>query len=108
LRSPFMSNLRHLRLRVSSMGDEGCKCLVESGMLARLKRLDLRHGRITDRGALLLWDCPDTRNLEWLDPGANALTEDGVTILRGLGIPGRLDAQHEEDDEEYLTEGDFE
>ena len=107
--SPRMHNLRHLRLRVSSMGDEGCKCLVESGMLARLKRLDLRHGRITDAGALMLWDCPDTRKLEWLDLGANSLTEGGVTLIRGLGIPGRVDAQHDEGDEEqYLTEGDFE
>ena len=107
--SPHMHNLRHLRLRVSSMGDDGCKHLVESGMLSRLKRLDLRHGRITDAGARILADCPDTLNLEWLDLGFNSLTADGVARIEGLGIPGRVDAQHDEGDEDtYLTEGDFE
>jgi uncharacterized protein (TIGR02996 family) len=60
LHSPNLPNLQHLRLRVSSMGDAGCEEIVRSGILRRLKTLDLRHGRITDEGARILAECPDT------------------------------------------------
>ena len=38
--------------------------IVRSGILERLTRLDLRHGRITDTGARALAECPDVRHLE--------------------------------------------
>ena len=91
------------------MGDEGCRHLVESGMLSRLKRLDLRHGRITDLGARLLADCPDSARPEWIDLEMNSLGPAGVAAIEGLGVPCRVGKQHDEEDEDtYLTEGDFE
>ena len=39
---------------------------IRSGILGRLKMLDLMHGRITDDGAKLLAESKDIRNLELL------------------------------------------
>lgn len=99
------------------MGDEGCRALVESGILKRLRRLDLRHGCITDAGAALLADCPDIRNLEWLDLDRNGLRASGIERLKSLGIPLRVDSQltdtelhptEEYMNPQYLNEGEFE
>src|SRR5262249_33685171 len=108
VRSPNLPHLTHLQLRLSSMGDAGCRSLVESGILRRLKSLDLRHGRITDEGARALLECPDLRNLTWLDLGYNNLSGEMVARIQGLGIPGRVDNQHEGEGDEYLDEGDIE
>lgn len=117
LRSTHLANLTHLRLRTSSMGDEGCRQVVRSGILNRLKSLDLRHGCITDEGARLLAECPDVRRLEWLDLDRNGLTAAGVATMKGLGIPVRADNQQTEAElhpresylgPEYLNEGEFE
>jgi uncharacterized protein (TIGR02996 family) len=111
LRSANLPSLQHLRLRVSSMGDEGCAEVVGSGILKRLKTLDLRHGRITDPGARTLASCPDLKRLEWLDVRENSLSDEGVGLLAGLGIPGHFDLQHgpgARDDDEYLGEGEWE
>jgi uncharacterized protein (TIGR02996 family) len=99
--------LTHLRLRCSSMGDEGCSAIVQSGALKRLKVLDLRHGRISDAGAAILASCSDIRNLELLDLGANLISEEGAPLLLSLPIAVNVEAQHEAD-YEYLHEGDIE
>jgi uncharacterized protein (TIGR02996 family) len=111
LHSPNLPNLAHLRLRCSSMGDDGCREIVRSGILRRLKSLDLRHGCITDEGARALCDCPDLRHLEWLDLDRNALTAAGIKIVKATGIPVRVENQQtatEVNDREYLREGEFE
>ena len=56
-RSPHLTNLTHLRLRLTDFGDAGAKEMVESGILKRLKVLDLQGGCITDEGAELLAEC---------------------------------------------------
>jgi uncharacterized protein (TIGR02996 family) len=111
LHSPHVPNLTHLRLRVSSMGDEGCAEIVRSGSLKRLKLLDLRHGRISDEGARILAECPDIRHLEMLDLSYNALSDNGVSQIEQLGIPARVECQHAPDSrsaDDYLEEGEFE
>ena len=99
------------------MGDAGCEELVRSGVLGRLKHLDLRHGCVSDRGAALLADCPDLRRLEWLDLDRNGLTPAGVARLRAVGVPLRADDQQTEAElhpteeytpPQYLCEGEFE
>ena len=99
------------------MGDEGCRDIVASGVLKRLKMLDLRHGCITDEGTAVLADCPDLRNLEWLDLDRNGLSADGVERLKRLGIPLRIDSQQTQAElhpteeyrsPQYLYEGEFE
>src|SRR5262249_59126386 len=78
LRSKHLTNLTHLQLRVSSMGDEGCEEIVRSGILKRLKVLDLRHGCVTDTGVDTLAACPDLRRLERLDPARHPPTARGA------------------------------
>ena len=95
------------------MGDEGCREILHSGILKRLKMLDLRHGCITDAGLRLLLACPDVRNLESLDLGRNALTARAIRQARDAGVPLLGDDQQTAreasgDHPPYLTEGDFE
>src|SRR5262249_40579626 len=78
LRSKHLRKLRHLRLRCSSMGDEGCWEIVDSGALKRLEMLDLRHGCVTDEGAQIFAECADLKNLRWLDLDRNGLTAAGI------------------------------
>jgi uncharacterized protein (TIGR02996 family) len=111
LRARRWTQLTHLQLRLSDMGDAGCRALVKSGILRRLKWLDLRYGCITDEGARILADCPDLKNLEHLDLGRNALTEAGIGRLRSTGINLRVDDQltpQELADARYLFDGDGE
>jgi uncharacterized protein (TIGR02996 family) len=111
--TPHLVNLRHLCLRLSSLGDEGCEEIVRSGILKRLKVLDLRHGRITDAGVRILLACPEIRNLESLDLDRNSLSPEGIRRLKSLGIGVRCDSQIVEGERtgwgpRYLCEGEFE
>jgi uncharacterized protein (TIGR02996 family) len=114
VRSPHLTSLTHLRLRLTDLGDRGCEEIVRSGLLKRLRMLDLRHGIITDKGASILAACPDLKNLELLDVKGNTLTRKGRAALRAVGIPLIDDHQHDPNDEEYsdedrhLSEGDYE
>ena len=112
-RSPHMTNLTHLRLRLTDFGDRGAKEIVESGALKRLKVLDLRGGCMTDEGAKLLAACPDLKNLDFLDLRSNALTAEGQSAIKSTGVRADTSAQHTNtvgDGEiaEYLYEGDIE
>ncbi|MBY0457800.1 MAG: hypothetical protein K2V38_10715, partial [Gemmataceae bacterium] len=114
-RSPHLTSLTHLRLRLTDFGDKGVKEIIDSGLLKRLKVLDLRHGCVTDKGAKLLADCPDLKNLEHLDLSRNAIEEEGEEALKATKVSVNLEHQHGEtpdpDDEEgaeYLAQGDYE
>jgi hypothetical protein len=83
--------------------------MVGSGILKRLKMLDLSHGRISDKGAEILAACPDLRRLELLNLNYNGLTEKGIAALRAVGMPLRAEeqfSQQEIDDNMYLYGGD--
>jgi len=114
LSSPHLKSLTHLRLRLTNVGDRGCKEIVESGILKRLKVLDLAHGCAGDAGAKTLAACPDLRNLELLDLTRNQLTVEGIKALKATGVKLKADHQHEpqddmEDaDEHYFYDGDIE
>jgi hypothetical protein len=108
VRSPHLRSLTHLRLQQTDLGDEGCRTIVDSGILGRLKLLDLARGAITDEGARTLAGCPDLSHLEVLDVSHNALTPEGVNLLRARGIEVRAGDQHDVDDTYYLYEGDYE
>jgi uncharacterized protein (TIGR02996 family) len=108
--SPHLTSLTHLQLRCCDGGDEMVADVVASGVLKRLKMLDLRHGHVTDEGARLLAGCPDARGLEVLDLENNRLTDAGVNALRGAGIRLRADGQQKSpyDDQSILYYGDSE
>jgi uncharacterized protein (TIGR02996 family) len=108
LESPHLPSLTHLHLHASDLGDAGCADIVRSGILRRLKVLDLRHGCIQDEGARTLASCPDLKRLELLSLADNELTEEGQAVLSGLGIPVRCEGQHEPGSDEYLWSGDME
>jgi uncharacterized protein (TIGR02996 family) len=108
--SPHLGWLTHLQLRGCDGGDAMISDVIASGVLERLKVLDLRHGLVTDKGARRLAACPHTRNLQTLDLINNRLTETGVESLRAAGIAVRADRQQEPpyDNQQYLYCGDSE
>src|SRR5262249_9160383 len=117
LRSKRLRKLTHLRLRCSSMGDEGVWEIVDSGALKRLRVLDLRHGCVTNEGGQILAECADLTNLRSMDLDRNGLSSEGVEHLTRLGIPLRINNQQTQaelnpTDEyrrpQYLYEGEFE
>lgn len=113
LYSSHLPSLTHLRLRVSSLGNDGCQEIVRSGILKRLKMLDLRHGRITDPGAQILAKCKHLKNLEWLDLDRNSIGSKGIRAIKATGASVQIDDQHPRDElhsdiPQYLTEGEFE
>lgn len=100
--------LRHLQVRMTNFGDDGADRIVASGILKRLKTLDIASGNMTDDGARALAASPDLKNLESLDVSKNALTRFGVKALRKAHPRVAADDQHEQDDEGYLYEVDWE
>ena len=115
-RSPHLTALAHLQLRLTDFGDAGAKEIVESGVLKRLKVLDLQGGCMTDEGAMRLARCPDLKRLDYLNLSRNALTPAGVQAITATGVRSNLSSQHNEasgefedgDVPEYLFEGDIE
>jgi uncharacterized protein (TIGR02996 family) len=111
LNSEHLQSLTHLQLRLSTMGDEGCREIVRCGILKRLKVLDLRHGCVTDDGARVLAECADTARLEHLDLSRNAVSPAGLNLLLRAGVRAVANeplTDQELEEGEYLREGDFE
>jgi|SRR5262245_5978306 len=96
LRAPQFIRLTDLTIRFEILGDPGCEAIAQSGILRRLRRLDLRQCGITDAGAEALARSPDLWRLEWLDVGGNRLTPAGVARLQGADIRVQWDSQWDE------------
>jgi hypothetical protein len=115
-RSPHLTSLQHLRLSLTDFGDEGAAEIVSSGVLKRLRVLELAYGCMRDAGARRLAACPDLKKLTLLDLEMNALTEDGTAALNATGVTCKLGRQHGEHPDtvgsydylEYLSNGDWE
>ena len=116
-RAPQFQKLTNLRLRLTDFGDKGAEEIVASGVLKRLKVLDLQGGCTTADGVKVLTASPDFKNLEYLNLNSNAVHGDGIAALQASGVRFSLDSQHDstpgefgEDGEipEYLFEGDIE
>jgi uncharacterized protein (TIGR02996 family) len=114
VRSMTLTNLTHLRYRMSDAGDGGCREIVKSGILKRLKMLDLHFGCVTDKGARTLAESPDLGELELLDLSGNCLSAAGIRALEKTGVNLVAEGQWEssgdaEDDyQNYLFQGDIE
>lgn len=108
LQAKNLPNLTRLQIHMTSYGDEGARRIVNSGILKKLKTLDIAYGNMTDEGARLLGACPDFKHLEVLDVSRNALTRAGISALKGAGVRVLADDQHDLDDQDYLYEVDFE
>lgn len=108
LNSSHLPSLEHLHVHMTTFGDEGCRRVVDSGILKRLKTLDLGYGTMTDAGARILAASPDLKRLTVLDVSRNALTTAGVAALARTGVRVVADEQHDPDDTDFLYEVDFE
>jgi uncharacterized protein (TIGR02996 family) len=89
-----LPKLTHLLIRYTDFGDNGAFAIINSGILKRLKVLDLHGGCITDDGAKALAKCPDLKHLERLDLDMNALTPTGVKLLEKTGVKVTAKNQH--------------
>lgn len=113
-RSMHLPALTNLRLRLTDFGDRGAEEIVSSGILKRLKVLDLHGGAITDEGAKVLAGSPDLKNLEFLNLQANALKKAGRDLIKATGVRADLSRQHNQEIDDflglpgYLFEGDNE
>jgi hypothetical protein len=114
-RSPHLTSLTHLCLRLTDFGDDGAAEIVSSGILKRLRVLDLQGGCMSDKGAAALAACPDLKSLEFLNLQSNGLTGAGVAVLRATKVKAELGRQHgttargsDGEMPEYLFEGDIE
>lgn len=107
-RSPNLHSLTRLTFRLSDSGDEGVQEIISSGLLSRLRLLDLQYGAVTDSGAELLAAEPALKQLEHLDLTGNALTKRGIKRLRDTGILVTATEQHDPDDRTFLYEGTWE
>jgi uncharacterized protein (TIGR02996 family) len=108
LHSTNLSGLTHLQVHMTTFGDEGPRRIIKSGILRRIKILDIGHGTMTDEGARILAGCPDLKHLERLDVRRNALMAQGVAALQAVGIQVMADAQHEEGNQDFLGQVDVE
>jgi hypothetical protein len=108
LRSPRLPSLTHLQVHMTAFGDEGCRPIIGSGTLRRLKVLDIGYGNMTDEGARQLAACPDLKRLDVLNVSRNALTAEGVAALRATGVQVVADNQHDPEERDYFYEVDAE
>ena len=111
--SPHLVNLQHLAVYLTDAGDAGCAEIVRSGILKRLRVLDLSRGRITSAWAKILAASPDLHHLDVLILDKNCLDSTGIKALEATGVSFCVENQwtpsgDEDDDEEYLYDGDME
>jgi uncharacterized protein (TIGR02996 family) len=97
--SPILGRLTHLEIQDPNLGLAGIEALATSGILDRLKTLDLRRCGLTDFHAEALAEAP-LGNLELLNLDDNQLTEHGIRILLETGVPLQAADQGLPDDDE--------
>ncbi|MCE9562756.1 MAG: WGR domain-containing protein [Planctomycetes bacterium] len=95
-RSANLPKLSHLVLRCTAFGDEGVTEVITSGLLKRLKVLDLSAGCVTDEGAKVLAASPDAKNLEQLNLDTNTLSTIGIKALQAAKVKFSAKTQHNE------------
>lgn len=109
LNSPHLPALEHLQVHMTTFGDDLCTPLIASGIMKRLKTLDIGYGNLTDDGARQLAACPDGARLEALNLSRNALTGAGLIALAKARVRVVADDnQHADDETDYLYEVDRE
>lgn len=110
-RSKNLPNLKRIELYCTEIGNDGLRELIDSGLYARLKTLNLIHGTITDEGAQLLVDA-GVGHLEGLNLTGNYLTRAGVQQLEATGVNllanDQLSGEPDGDSQEHLWHGDME
>jgi uncharacterized protein (TIGR02996 family) len=109
--SKHLTALADLTFNLWDGGDAAADALVETGLLFRLERLDLRLGNLTDAGAHTLAGTLDARphRLRFLDLSSNAVTRAGLDALRATGVEVVCARSYAPGSTDYLAcEGDIE
>jgi hypothetical protein len=104
LNSKNLPALAHLQVHMIANADEAAGRIASSGILKRLKTLDIAYGTMTDDGARVLAACPDLKKLEVLNVSHHALTSTGVSALKKAGVRVIADEQHEVEDYYYSVD----
>ena len=78
--------LEELAYRVMSFGDEGVDLLLATGVVGRLRGLDLSGCGITDDGAQLLAADPAVPRLDYLTLDHNYISPIGIDALAAVGV----------------------
>jgi uncharacterized protein (TIGR02996 family) len=86
LTASHLPRLTHLGLRDGAFGRNGCRVLLDSGILQRVKVLDLQHCNLWDEQARMLASA-DLSHLELLILDNNHLTQAAIHNLRATGVP---------------------
>jgi uncharacterized protein (TIGR02996 family) len=107
LYSPNLPSLTRLHLSHADLGLGAGAEIVYSGILGRLRVLELTAATLTDEDAEALAACPDLRNLELLNLWHNRLSEHGIQALRKV-LKKAFKAENQqwpEEGDEYLFDG---
>lgn len=105
LNSKNLPSLEHLQVHMIANADEAADRIARSGILKRLKTLDIAYGVMTDDGArVLAAACPDLKKLEVLNVSHHALTSTGVSALKKTGVRVIADEQHDAEDYYYSVD----
>jgi uncharacterized protein (TIGR02996 family) len=81
-----LPRLEELAYRVMSFGDEGVDFLLATGVVGRLRGLDLSGCGITDDGAHLLAADPAVPKLDYLTLDHNSISPIGIDALAAVGV----------------------
>jgi len=107
--SPRLGRLTHLRLQTLSLVPDALEAVVSSGIIGRLRVLDLQGCGLTDLSADILARA-DLRGLELLNLDGNRLSDRGLRVLREAGAALQAGNQNRLDEADfyYLEQGEDE
>lgn len=78
--------IRNFHFTQSNDGDVIADELIRSGLISKLRLLNLSHCHVTDDGAVSLAACPDVRRLKSLSLDDNLLSPIGLEALAAVGF----------------------
>lgn len=96
--------LKHLGLMDNEAQDEIAAVVCQSPIIKKLESLDLSMGVLTDAGGEALLNCPDIKNLSYLNLRHHYMSNEMMDKLKATGINVNLDDQEEGDEEDRYIE----
>jgi uncharacterized protein (TIGR02996 family) len=103
-----LPRLESLRLREGSLIETDCRHIIDSGILKRLRVLELIDCALEDAEAAVLASCPDLARLELLNVDGNWLSDTGIEALRSTGVRLEVGTQDESFLDDSFYEDDWE
>lgn len=91
-------NLKYFGLKNSIIQDEIALAITQSPLLNQIEILDLSMGTLTDEGAQALVDCPNIKNLKFLNLNHHYMSDAMIEKIQALGLKVDVGGQEEEDE----------